>query len=99
MNASIITTTGLARKSDPITSHLAAARVREFAPTHAGRILRALSYYGPSTVDEIAWHSRMKSQAVNKRLPELQRAGLALPVAGKLRPSDSGRMARVWSAA
>jgi transcription initiation factor IIE alpha subunit len=99
MNDLILSTTGLARKSDPITSHLAAASVREFAPTHAHRVLRCLSYHGHCTADQIAAHTGMASQAVNKRLPELQRAGLALPIAGKLRPSDSGRMARVWSAA
>jgi predicted ArsR family transcriptional regulator len=99
MSDLILNTTGLARKSDPITSHLAAKRAAEFAPTHARRILSCLMYYGPCTVDELAARASMPSQAINKRLPELQRAGLALPVAGKLRPSDSGRMARVWSAA
>ena len=89
----------LARNSDPATSHAAAARVPEFAPTHAGRILRCLSYHGRLTVDEIAYCTGLKSQAINKRLPELQRMGLAAPVKDLLRPSDSGCMARVWSAA
>lgn len=89
----------LARKTDPVTSHMAAARVSDFAPTHAGRILRALSYHGHCTADQIAAHINMPSQAVNKRLPELQRMGLAAPVKDLLRPSDSGRMARVWGVA
>jgi hypothetical protein len=51
------------------------------------------------TVDQIAYESGLPSQAVNKRLPELQRLLLATPLDGVLRPSASGRMARVWSAA
>ena len=78
---------------------MAAARVREFAPTHAERVLRCLSYHGHCTADQIAAHTGMASQAVNKRLPELECAGLALPVEGKLRASDSGRLARVWGVA
>ena len=89
----------LARNSDPETSHMAAASVREFAGTHRGDILRVLNYHGPMTVDQIAMRSGLPSQAVNKRLPELQRLGVATPLDGVLRPSDSGRMARVWSAA
>jgi len=89
----------LARNSDPATSHMAAERVREFAPTHRGDILRVLSLKGPMTVDQIACEAGLPSQAVNKRLPELQRLGMANPLDGVLRPSDSGRMARVWSAA
>jgi predicted ArsR family transcriptional regulator len=89
----------LARNSDPATSHMAAERVREFAPTHRGDILRVLSLKGPMTVDQIAYEAGLPSQAVNKRLPELQRLGMAVPVEGEIRPSASGRMARVWSAA
>lgn len=95
----IINPKRLARNSDPVTSHMAAAMVRKFAPTHRGDILRVLSLKGPMTVDQIAYESGLPSQAVNKRLPELQRLKLATPLDGMLRPSDSGRMARVWSAA
>jgi predicted ArsR family transcriptional regulator len=89
----------LARKTDPVTSHLAAERVDEFMGSHHEKILICLNYYGPSNVDEIAAFTGLPSQAVNKRLPELQRLGMATPLDGVLRPSDSGRMARVWSAA
>ncbi len=88
----------LARKSDPITSHAAATRVAEFAQTHAERILRCLSSNGPLTADQIAARTFMQSQAINKRLPELQRKGFAAPT-GELRASDSGCMARVWGVA
>lgn len=89
----------LARNTDPVTSHMAAERVREFAPTHRGDILRVLTLKGPMTVDQIAYEAGLPSQAVNKRLPELQDRNLAYPLKGVLRPSASGRMARVWSAA
>lgn len=88
----------LARNSDPATSHLAAERVHEFAPTHIQSILRVLFKYGPLTVDQIAKLAWLDKQAVNKRLPDMARKGLATPT-GDLRPSDSGRMARVWGAA
>jgi predicted ArsR family transcriptional regulator len=96
MISNIVNTSHLARKTDPVTSHLAAARVREFTESHRQMILRCLDDHGPCTVDEIAALTGMESQAVNKRLPELQRFGVAYPVEGLLRPSDSGRMARVW---
>lgn len=95
----IVNTRRLARNTDPETSHMAAQRVREFAVTHQGDILRILSLKGPMTVDQIANESGLPSQAVNKRLPEMQRLGLAMPINGMLRLSASGRMARVWSAA
>ena len=99
MSDLILNTTRLARNSDPATSHMAAARVGEFRASHALQVLFCLSTHGPMTVDQIAAHSGLQSQAVNKRLPEMQRLGLALPLAGQMRPSDSGRMARVWRAA
>lgn len=98
MSTAITQSRRLARKTDPTTSHMAAERVREFSATHQGDILRILSLKGPMTVDQIAHESGLQSQAVNKRLPELQRQGLAMPISGMLRPSSSGRMARVWSA-
>lgn len=88
----------LARNTDPVTSHMAAQRVREFMASHQGQILTALNSYGPMTVDQIAAQAGLQSQAVNKRLPEMQRRGLTVPVDVELRPSASGRMARVWSA-
>jgi predicted ArsR family transcriptional regulator len=89
----------LARKTDPVTSHMAAKQVVLFSDTHRGMIHAALKAYGPMHVDQIAFVTDLPSQAVNKRLPELQRLGVANPLDGVLRPSDSGRMARVWSAA
>lgn len=87
----------LARRTDPATSHSAAARVREFRARHADIILEALRQFGPMTVDEIAKRTRLQSQQINKRTPELARAGLARADAG-VRGSASGRPERIWRA-
>ena len=84
-----------ARQSDPATSHAAAARVAEFAGTHAEIILQCLTRHGPQTVDQIAARTRLFSQQINKRLPELDRQGRVEPT-GLARASASGRMERVW---
>jgi hypothetical protein len=88
-----------ARRTDPATSHKAAARVAEFQGGHVDRILATLKRHGPMTVDEIAKLSGLRSQQVNKRLPEMARATPALVVpTGHERPSDSGHSERVWCA-
>jgi len=87
-----------ARSRDPVTSHMTAARLDEFAGTHAEKILACLTKYGPQTVDELAVRLDMQTQAVNKRLPDLQRRGKAIPT-GDARHSRSGRLERVWGAA
>ena len=85
----------LSRKSDPITSHLAAARVSEFSSAHCKLICDALAECGPMTCDEIADHTGLLGHQVNKRVSDLQRKGEAEPT-GELRLSGSGRKARVW---
>lgn len=86
-----------ARRSDPITSHLAAAKVKEFAKGHAATILNCLKDYGPQTADEIAKRTHLNSVQICRRLPELERAGAARPT-GKLRLSASGCSEREWKA-
>lgn len=86
---------GMARRTDPDTSHIAAARTSEFRANHAGRILAALQDHGPMTVDQIAKVTDLTAWQVNKRLPELQRANVATPT-GETRLSASGRPERVW---
>lgn len=85
----------LSRRSDPVTSHLAAARVGEFSSAHCQLICDALSECGPMTCDEIAGHTGLLGHQVNKRVTDLQRKGMAEPT-GELRLSGSGRQARVW---
>jgi predicted ArsR family transcriptional regulator len=87
-----------ARQSDPWTSHVAARRTREFAGGHVATILECLREHGPQTVDQIAGRTRLNSQQVNKRLPDMEKAGLAAPT-GLTRLSASGRPERVWAAA
>jgi len=90
-----LSTRRLARRTDPSTSHVAAARTVEFRANHAGRILAALQDHGPMTVDQIAKMTDLTAWQVNKRLPELQRASVATPT-GETRLSASGRPERVW---
>lgn len=61
-----------ARRSDPVTSHQAAAR----APVrgHALLVLQALEL-GPAGQTEIARRAGLTVAAVSKRLPELRRIG------------------------
>lgn len=94
----------LARRTDPATSHAAAARVAEFASTHRAAILAVLKKHPAGlTVHEIASMCRLDAHAVGKRMNELKAAALvfvACDVFGELtRPSPSGRAARIWCAA
>jgi len=50
------------------------------------------------TVDQIAKVTELTAWQTNKRLPELQRAGVAVPT-GETRLSASGRPERVWRSA
>lgn len=84
-----------ARTFDPETSHEAAARVREFAAGHCALILQALLDHGPMTPEQIGTRVGMDAYAVRKRLPELERAGLAKPT-GETAPTTSGRSQRIW---
>ena len=85
-----------ARRSDPETSHEAAARVREFGPGHCATILAVLREHGPQTIDEIAKRTHLTAVQVARRLPDLEKYGKAAPT-GETRLSASGRQERVWS--
>lgn len=87
----------LARRTDPRTSHIAAALTADFKGNHCDRILAVLRRHPDLTVDEIAKHSGLNSQQVNKRLPELENECKAFTT-GDTRPSASGRPERVWRA-
>lgn len=86
---------GRVRRTDPGTSYAAAANVVRFAGTHCARILEALER-GPATVDEIAARTGLASQQINKRLPELQRQGKAMPT-GRERMSRACLPEREWA--
>lgn len=89
--------TTLARRTDPHTSHEAAEHVGEFAGGHHKLILDCLKEHGPLSPDQIATKIRLDKFQICRRLPELQRAGLAQPN-GETRRSASGRAERVWRA-
>jgi len=94
-----------ARAADPLTSHVAAARAREFAAGHVEIILAALQDHGPQTLDEIAKRTRLTSVQIARRLADMRPVsddcphgkGLAEPT-GETRLSASGRPERVWRA-
>lgn len=94
--------TTLARSTDPVTSHDAAARVCEFAANHQGTIIGVLRTLGHLTVYEVAEHCGLTAHAIGKRMNELERAGAIrcarLDGALLTRSTPSGRQARVWEA-
>lgn len=71
-----IKSTRRARKSDPATSKAAARNAVMFAETHAGRILAALNE-GPRSAHGISAMTGLSVVQVDRRLPELARAGKA----------------------
>ena len=90
----------LARRTNPATSHAAAARVTDFSAGDYALILRSLREFGPSTYHEIAARYGMEAHKLGRRMNELETAGLIAVVKayGKdmTRLSPSGRPARVW---
>lgn len=86
-----------ARSNDPETSREAAARITEFASGHCGKILAALKKHGPQSPQQLAYLVGLNQFQVCRRLPELQKAGVAAPT-GVLVETPSGRHERVWVA-
>lgn len=85
----------LARNSDPITSHLAAARVHEFAGTHYEKIIAYLaSEQSARGAEQIGDALGIEPYAIRKRLSEMER-WLEVEAVG-LRKTRSGRMERTW---
>lgn len=83
-----------ARRSDPVTSHLAAVSAKDLAAQHRILILGALGY-GPAGKDQIAKLTKLTGVQVCRRLGELERAGAARPT-GKTVTSAAGRQEREW---
>jgi hypothetical protein len=71
-----MSTTTRARRSDPITSHTAARNAAFFADSHKGRIMAALKE-GPRSSHGLAVMAGLTLVQTDRRLPELQSAGLA----------------------
>ena len=86
-----------ARKSDPATSHQAAASMQEAAQAHREQILGFLGAQGATgaTGNEIDRALGWRSATANRRLKELSNAGLVLD-SGERRPTETGRLATVY---
>lgn len=82
-----------ARRSDPETSHAAAAQLSS-AEAHCGAILGALAD-GEATIYQIASRTGLNHVQVARRLPELKADGKAVPT-GQTAAAPTGRQCRVW---
>lgn len=97
MNQAAIEPRTHARRSDPITSHLAAEQLSQFAGSHCDLILSALKQHGPMTCDEIAEVIYLLPHQINKRTADMHKKGTIKPN-GEIRLSMAGRFERVWVA-
>lgn len=85
---------GAARRSDPPTSHAAAAEAGGLAQRHRRQILAAL-LEGPAGQTEIARRTGLVPHQVGKRLSEMGRDGL-IEVTGREVVNATGRREREW---
>lgn len=81
----------LARRSDPQTSHNAAAKAAPIAPTHRNIIAACIRDHGQLTVKEIADRTDLSQYAVSKRMVELERLAIIAPT------GDERDGCRVWA--
>jgi hypothetical protein len=87
----------LARRTDPSTSHVAAARAGSLAGAHQVKILEALAQ-GDGTIYVLAERSGLTHVQVARRLPDLTQAN-RIRLTGEEREGPTGRMCRVWALA
>jgi len=83
-----------ARKTDPPTSHAAAAVIKEFTSEQHSAILKALAA-GPAGASRIAERCGLAPHQVGKRLKELEVAG-RITLTGRTVASASRRGEREW---
>ena len=84
----------LFRRTDPVTSRLAAAEAQSFRGEHHRAIIAALRA-APGGASAIAERCGLVAHQVGKRLHELAKAGL-IEETGRLVESASGRREREW---
>jgi hypothetical protein len=89
-----IETKSRSRSTDPSTSHDAAERAGALAQRQFAIISAALRHCG-GTIYDLAEATGLDHFQVARRLPEMERLGLAEPT-GETAPSPSGRQCRVW---
>ena len=84
-----------ARRTDPETSHLAAASMVGKIEAQQERILSRLQVFGPMTADQVDELIGWRETTAGRRLPELAEMGSVrrLETTGITR---SGRQARLW---
>lgn len=87
-----------ARRTDPATSHAAAASAKDLQARHAALILDCLKRHGPLGKDGIAARTALTGVAVARRTAELNRAK-AIRLTGRTVASTAGRGEREWEAA
>jgi hypothetical protein len=85
-----------ARKRDPQTSHVAAAKAARFSESHAGRIHVALMG-GPATAHALAERTGLTVVQIDRRLPDLSALKLARVVMLLGKPVTRDGF-RVWEA-
>ena len=83
------------RKSDPLTSFVAADNAKELAKKHGSIIVQCLVQHGPLGKDGIATHTGLDGNQVARRLKELETLGL-IGLTGKTVASKSKRQEREW---
>lgn len=84
-----------ARKTDPITSHLAAAENRKRRPAQVNEVAVFVAKYPGLTSSELAAKAKLDRYMVARRLPDAERAGLVRR--GMQRKCRiGGRPAMVW---
>ncbi len=86
-----------ARRTDPETSHVAAASMAGGATRHRERILAHLRTVEDATKDEIGAAVGLTDVQAARRLSELKAAG-EIEDSGARRPTASGRPAIAWRA-
>jgi len=89
----------MARRTDPATSHAAAADAQTNANTHRARVLAALREAGWNGLTDFELGDRLGLQqtSAGKRRGELRDAGLVVD-SGRKRRAPSGSAAIVWIA-
>lgn len=85
-----------ARRTDPLTSHLAAKDVESCgsAAAHRAIIAKAVREHPGHTSDELPSLCGLLHSQVHKRLVEIERIGLIRR--GDPRPNSHGRQATTW---
>ena len=85
----------LARSTDPLTSHIAAARAEKFSGSHIERIKFALAVLGDATAKELSHETGLSIVQIDRRLPEMAEAKTAHVKCVSGQPLTRGGY-RVW---